>query len=93
MFDAEEMSELNPATQVPEELIAGPQGADGVESGSWEIGSTPSLPSIDRQDGDVSYTSLWNYLKLTVVLGSRGTPILLLVPSLMRSSPAFDYLA
>ncbi len=66
-FVAKKMSELNATAQVPEEIVDA-QAADGPECKSEEIGSNPSLPSIDTQRGDVIYTSFGDFLRLTEVL-------------------------
>ncbi len=62
------MSELKTTAHAPEKP-ADPQAADGPVCESEEIGSNPSLPSIDTQRGDVIYTSFGDSLKLTEVLG------------------------
>jgi hypothetical protein len=67
-FDAKKMSELKATSHAPEEL-ADLQAPDGPERESEEIGSNPSLPSIDGQRGDVIFTFFGDSLRLTDVLG------------------------
>jgi hypothetical protein len=65
------MSELNSTEHVSEDLIAPGAGtqehAVDSTSGSWEIGSAPSLPSIDTQRSTVSFKTMLVALMLTQI--------------------------